>query len=87
MLIFASLCALLFTPLSLALGAQEDLDRLAVKGNGVIHLDAATFEVLTSPKRTWSVSVHFTAMQPQRRCHPCKSVSNTSKRPIFSDYP
>jgi hypothetical protein len=86
MLIFASLCALLFAPLSLALGAQEDLDRLAVKGNGVIHLDAATFEILTSPKRTWSASVHFTALQPQRRCHPCKLVFSISKRPVLSNY-
>lgn len=73
-LIFAGICALLLAPLSLALGAQEDLDRLAVEGKGVIRLNAATFEILTSPKRTWSASVHFTAMDPQRRCHPCKLV-------------
>jgi hypothetical protein len=86
LLILASLCALLFAPVSLARGVQEDLDRLAVEGNGVIRLNAETFELLTSPKRTWSASVHFTALQPQRRCHPCKLVFTISRR-LISDNP
>jgi len=72
MLIIASICALLFASVSLASSAEDDLQRLAVEGNGVIRLNPETFELLTSPKRTWSASVHLTALQPQRRCHPCQ---------------
>ena len=86
MLVFASICTFLFASIPLALGAQEDLDRLAVEGNGVIRLNAETFEILTSPKRTWSASVHFTALQPQRRCHPCKLVFQYFRQ-LISDNP
>lgn len=69
----------LFASLFLCLGlvsAQQDslkkLTELAAAGNGVIHLDGPTFDILTSPKRTWSASIQFTALSKNRMCNPCK---------------
>jgi oligosaccharyltransferase complex subunit gamma len=68
--------ALLVAPLCLAVGKadslQAELANLALSQNGNIKLDAATFDLLTSPKRNWSTAIHFTAMDPRRRCGPCR---------------
>ncbi len=75
-LLFVSLCAILFAPApSIAASPQEELAKLAAEGNGVIRLNPSTYDLLTSPKRTWSASVHFTAMDPRRHCHPCRLVA------------
>ncbi|PPR08101.1 hypothetical protein CVT24_010562 [Panaeolus cyanescens] len=63
--LFISTCALASTP-------QQQLTQLAAAGNGVIKLNAETFDLLTSPKRTWSASIQLTALDPRRRCNPCK---------------
>lgn len=71
--LFAGLCAIFAIPSSLAASPQEQLAQLAAAGNGVIKLDATTYDLLTSPKREWSASVQLTALDPRRRCNPCKS--------------
>ncbi len=72
-LFFAGLCAVLSITSSLAASPQEQLAQLAAAGNGVIKLDATTYDLLMSPKREWSASVQLTALDPRRRCSPCKS--------------
>ncbi|KAG8217540.1 hypothetical protein J3R82DRAFT_5689 [Butyriboletus roseoflavus] len=71
---FWSLLALLLIPLCLAANnsPHDELVQLAAARNGVIRLDERVFDLLTSPKRTWSASIQFTALNPQRRCAPCK---------------
>ena len=67
--------ALLSLPFCLAASVEsvhEKLVKLAAVNNGLIKLDDATYNLLTHPKRTWSASVHFTALDPRRRCAPCK---------------
>ncbi|KAI9070391.1 oligosaccharyl transferase subunit OST3/OST6 family [Trametes sanguinea] len=67
--------ALLSIPFCIAASAQsthEKLVKLAAANNGVIKLDESTYNLLTSPKRNWSASIHFTALDPRRRCGPCK---------------
>lgn len=58
-----------------ALAATSDdhqkLIDLAAAGNGNIKLDPHSFELLTSPKRTWSAAVQLTALDKRRRCGPC----------------
>ena len=68
------LLPLLLLPLSLAAknSPHDELVQLAAAGNGLIRLDERVFDLLTSPKRTWSASIQFTALNPQRRCAPCK---------------
>ncbi|KAG2157126.1 hypothetical protein DEU56DRAFT_763201 [Suillus clintonianus] len=68
------LLALLLLPLSLAAkkSAHEQLVDLAAAGNGLIHLNEQTYDLLASSKRNWSAAVLFTALNPQRRCAPCK---------------
>ncbi|KAG0707730.1 hypothetical protein DFH29DRAFT_994754 [Suillus ampliporus] len=68
------LLALLLLPFSIAAkkSAHEQLVDLAAAGNGLIRLNEQTYDLLTSPKRDWSATVHFTALSPQRRCAPCK---------------
>ncbi|KAJ3732976.1 dolichyl-diphosphooligosaccharide-protein glycotransferase [Lentinula guzmanii] len=65
-----------FLALPLTFAASNDgkskLVSLAASGNGVIRLDASTFDLLTSPSRDWSASIHFTALDKRRRCVPCK---------------
>ena len=73
-LLFAGLGALLSLPFSFAASPHEELVQLASAGNGVIKLTAETFDLLTSPKRTWSASVQLTALDARRRCNPCKYV-------------
>ena len=75
MLIFLPLLSLFALPLA-ALAAKESphqqLAKLAAENNGVINLDPKTFDLLTSPKRDWSASILFTALDKKRRCGPCK---------------
>ncbi|PIL24082.1 transporter [Ganoderma sinense ZZ0214-1] len=70
------LLALLSLPFCLAAisaeSAHEKLVKLAASNNGLIKLDDSLYGLLTHPKRTWSASVHLTAMDPRRRCTPCK---------------
>ncbi|CDO71218.1 hypothetical protein BN946_scf184863.g13 [Trametes cinnabarina] len=69
------LLALFSIPFCIAASAQsthEKLVKLAAANNGVIKLDESTYNLLTSPKRNWSASIHFTALDPRRRCGPCK---------------
>lgn len=76
-----SLFALLSLPLVLAQDPLQQLIKLSKTGNGVITLDSNTFDLLTSPKRTWSVSVQLTALDKRRRCVPCKyAVYHTGSR-------
>ncbi|TCD71887.1 oligosaccharyl transferase subunit ost3/OST6 [Steccherinum ochraceum] len=58
---------------------QEELVKLARANNGVIKLDDRTYDMLTSPKRTWSAAVQLTALDPRRRCAPCKDFDPSFK--------
>ncbi|TFY82622.1 hypothetical protein EWM64_g1387 [Hericium alpestre] len=51
---------------------QERFVNLAQQNDGIIKLDADTFDLLTSPKRNWSTSIQFTALDKRRRCNPCR---------------
>jgi len=53
-------------------GPRQQLVKLAAGNNGVINLDAKVFELLTSPDRDWSASIHLTALDKRRKCAPCK---------------
>ncbi|KAI6005925.1 hypothetical protein EDD15DRAFT_2154727 [Pisolithus albus] len=66
--------ALLCLPFCLAAqkSPRDELVQLAAAGNGVIRLDERTFDLLTSPNRDWSAAIQLTALNPQRRCGPCK---------------
>ncbi|KAF8136375.1 hypothetical protein EV363DRAFT_1395488 [Boletus edulis] len=77
--ILACLLSLLLIPLSLAANPHDELVQLAKAGNGVIRLDERVFDLLTAPKRNWSASVHFTALNPQRKCTPCKEFDPSFK--------
>jgi oligosaccharyltransferase complex subunit gamma len=61
---------------AIALAAQDSthkqLIKLAAANNGVINLDHKTFDLLVSPKRDWSTSIQFTALDKRRRCGPCR---------------
>lgn len=72
------LLALLYVPLCLAAqkSPHDQLVELAAAGNGIIRLNERTFDLLTSPNRDWSASIQLTALNPQRRCAPCKWVSS-----------
>ncbi|KAJ7285817.1 hypothetical protein C8J57DRAFT_1285867 [Mycena rebaudengoi] len=52
--------------------AHKKLVDLAQANGGLIQLDAASFDLLTSANRNWSASIQFTALDPRRRCEPCK---------------
>ena len=75
MLILLPFLSFLALP-AIALAAQDSprqqLVKLAAANNGVINLDAETFELLTAPERDWSASIHFTALDKRRKCGPCK---------------
>jgi len=75
MLIFLPFLSLLALP-AIVLAAQDSahqkLVELAAKNNGIINLDTKTFELLTSPERDWSASIHFTALDKQWKCGLCK---------------
>ncbi|KAH7926327.1 hypothetical protein BV22DRAFT_1118985 [Leucogyrophana mollusca] len=66
--------ALLYLPLCFAAkkSPHEQLVDLAAAGNGLIKLDATSFNLLASSDRNWSAAVEFTAMDPKRRCAPCR---------------
>nr|GAT58663.1 predicted protein [Mycena chlorophos] len=69
-----------FLALSLSAAAapsdtRQKLVSLAAAGGGVIRLDADTFDLLTEPARDWSASIEFTALDPRRRCMPCKEFN------------
>ncbi|KAG5727997.1 Magnesium transporter protein 1 [Termitomyces sp. T112] len=72
-----ALLALLALPFCLAAVVDpfQRLSELATAGNGLIKLDSNTFDLLTSPQRTWSVSVQMTALDPRRKCTPCKEFN------------
>ncbi|KAG9318502.1 hypothetical protein JVU11DRAFT_593 [Chiua virens] len=75
------LLAVLCIPLCLAatISPQEDLAQLSAAGNGLIQADERVFDLLTSPKRTWSAAIQFTALNPQRRCAPCREFDPSFK--------
>jgi len=77
-MLWTAILALLLLPLTLvsaALDVEHDtLIKLAAASNGVIKLDESTFNLLTHPKRTWSASIQFTAMDKRRKCIPCRCV-------------
>ena len=50
----------------------QNFVRLAAENQGVIPLNSDTFAQLTAPKRDWSATVLFTALDKKRRCSPCK---------------
>ncbi|OJT15729.1 Dolichyl-diphosphooligosaccharide--protein glycosyltransferase subunit 3 [Trametes pubescens] len=67
--------ALLSIPFCIAASTQDIHERLrglAAANNGVIKLDEGLYNLLTTPKRNWSASIHFTALDPRRKCGPCK---------------
>ncbi|KAF9005665.1 oligosaccharyl transferase subunit OST3/OST6 family [Cyathus striatus] len=67
-------CAILlpFTVTASVHSDHQQLIQLAAQGHGNIKLDPKTFELLTSSKRTWSATIHLTALDKRRRCAPCK---------------
>ncbi|KAH9946035.1 oligosaccharyl transferase subunit OST3/OST6 family [Epithele typhae] len=69
---FLSLLALPFCLAASADSAYEQLTNLAKSNNGLIKLDDKSYGLLTHAKRNWTSSVHFTALDPRRRCAPCK---------------
>jgi hypothetical protein len=76
------LAVLALAPLGLVSAAEASfatLSKLASSApNGVIPLDAKSFDLLTSPHRNWTATIHFTALDPRRRCGPCKCVRSLS---------
>lgn len=66
----AGLCALSV----LAATPHQQLVQLASAGNGIIRLNPDTFDLLTSPRRTWSATIQLTALDKRRRCNPCRLV-------------
>ncbi len=54
---------------------HQQLVKLAANNNGVVKLDAKTFDLIISPQRDWSASIHFTALDKRRKCAPCRSVT------------
>ena len=69
------LLALFSLPLCLARTRQQvhdELVKLSTSNNGLIVLDDRTYGMLTAPDRDWSATVVFTAMDPRRKCAPCK---------------
>ncbi|KAI5122956.1 hypothetical protein M0805_006835 [Coniferiporia weirii] len=69
------LFALAALPLCLAAtkSSIQQLSELAAASNdGVIKLDEQLFDLLTSPKRDWSVVVQLTALNKNMKCAPCK---------------
>ncbi|KAH9856977.1 oligosaccharyl transferase subunit OST3/OST6 family [Lenzites betulinus] len=69
---FLALLSIPFCIAGSADAAHEKLIKLAASNNGVIKLDESTFNLLLTPNRDWSASIHFTALDPRRKCGPCK---------------
>ncbi|XP_006458115.1 hypothetical protein AGABI2DRAFT_190476 [Agaricus bisporus var. bisporus H97] len=57
---------------ALAADPVEQLSQLASRGNGNIKLDTRGFDLITSPKRTWSVTIQLTALSQRHKCTMCK---------------
>lgn len=74
-----ALLALLALPLALAASSHRKLVDLATAGSGLITLDATTYDLITAPNRNWSVAIQLTALDPKRRCAPCKEFDSTWK--------
>jgi hypothetical protein len=55
--------------------SHKQLVKLAAADKGVINLDSKMFNLRTSPKRDWSTSIHFTALDRKRKCGPCNGAS------------
>jgi len=64
--------AVLAAASSVVSSPHQSLLDLARHGNGLIALDAHSYDLLTDPKRTWSASVQLTALDPRRKCVPCR---------------
>ncbi|KAG6850991.1 hypothetical protein H0H93_004478 [Arthromyces matolae] len=75
------LLALFSLPLAfvVAVDPLQQLTQLSDASNGHIKLDANTFDLLTSPQRTWSATIQLTALDPRRKCNPCKQFDTTWK--------
>ena len=69
---FLSLLALPALVLAAHDSPRQQLVKLAAGNSGLINLDAQTFDLLVSPERDWSASIHFTALEKKRKCGPCK---------------
>ena len=73
-MLLAPLLALFLLPLCLAATqtkAHAELAKLAEANNGLVKLDERTYGLLTDPKRTWSSTVVFTALDSRRKCASC----------------
>ncbi|KAJ6547581.1 oligosaccharyl transferase subunit OST3/OST6 family [Mycena capillaripes] len=70
-----ALVSLAFTRAAPADDTRQKLVALAAAGGGLIKLDSASYDLLTSPNRDWSASIEFTALDTRRRCAPCKEFS------------
>lgn len=72
-MLVASLLLTLLPGLVAAATPQLDKFRaLARRNNGLISLDAATYDELTASTRDYSVSVVLTALGAQYKCQPCQ---------------
>ncbi|KAI0306559.1 oligosaccharyl transferase subunit OST3/OST6 family [Multifurca ochricompacta] len=75
-MLFNSLFFLLLALPTVVLASKDSIHtqlvKLAAENNGVIKLDPKTYDLLSSPKRDWSASIHFTALDKRRKCTPCK---------------
>ncbi|KAH8117566.1 dolichyl-diphosphooligosaccharide-protein glycotransferase [Phellopilus nigrolimitatus] len=72
---FKLLFALAAVPLCIAAAKShiEQITTLAdASTDGVIKLDESLFDLITSPKREWSVVVQLTALNKNMKCTPCK---------------
>jgi hypothetical protein len=74
-MLLRALSVLLLLPFIYALTPHEELVKLAKSSpNGIIKLNDKTYDLITGPKRTWSASIQYTALDPRRRCNPCRFV-------------
>ncbi|KAJ6596910.1 hypothetical protein DFH09DRAFT_1258647 [Mycena vulgaris] len=78
MLLLLPFIALFSLPLTRAAATdatRQKLVALAAAGGGLIKLDSASYDLLTTPDRDWSASIEFTALDTRRRCAPCKEFN------------
>lgn len=71
--------ALAALPLCLAASKTplEQLTELAAASpDGVIRLDEAAFDLITSPSREWSAVVQLTALNKNMKCTPCRRAND-----------
>ncbi|KAJ7679338.1 hypothetical protein DFH06DRAFT_508687 [Mycena polygramma] len=67
------ICSLWLAPAVASDGIHQQLIALASAGGGVIKLDSASYDLLTSANRTWSASIEFTALNTRDNCDPCRA--------------